>query len=235
MKNWILYCWFACSLQACETPAALLVNKEFENNCRSSSIDMHHLSSGKIELLGYRQLTDSVFATLQTDSFINMGLLFPGQTVRKETYSHTFLFGKETQQCFVYYSATVQSLLTKPPIIKPSGNVPAQQESNKLTGVQLGGTIQYPGSNTAFSFAYANYTGWLQVNNDSFKLTPVYDKNSKALQTLTGVQLLKQDTLFALVHSFTGLSKKKAFMYNKATAAEQLLIAAYIAVIARYL
>lgn len=222
-------------LQACSTPQEVLINSEFEINSRSSSIDMHSLSSGKITLLGYRQLTDSVFAASQTDSFINLGLLFPLQRVRKEKYSHHFLFGTDTQQCAVYYNGLVQSLKTAPPIIKPSGSVPVQQETNKIADVQLNGYIQFAGSSNLFQFSYRNHEGLLLLYADSFKLKPVYQAAGKQMQTLVGVQLLKNNIVYAAVHSLTGLGKKKAFVYSKATPEEQLLTAAYLAVLARYL
>jgi hypothetical protein len=45
----------------------------------------------------------------------------------------------------------------------------------------------------------------------------------------------KRGTVYGVVHSFTGLFKKKIYLYTKASTAEQLLTAAYFAVIVRYL
>lgn len=237
MKRGLIYCMIAWALRACETPQEIFVTKDFEAHNRSSTIDMHSLGSGKIELLGYRQLTDSVFAFSQADSLVNFGLLFPREIMRKSVYSHIFILGNETGKCRVQYEGFVQSLKTEPAMIQPgkSASLPQQQETFRTTAVMLKGVIEYPDSNTRYPFFYNKSEGWLVLHADSFKLKPVYQAEGKIVQTLIGVQLLKNDTVYAAVHSFTGLSKKKVFLYSKATAAEQLLVAAYIAVIARYL
>ncbi len=234
MKRWLLYGFTACALHACETPAGIFITKEFEANNRSSTIDMHSLGSGKIELLGYRQFTDSVFASSETDSVVNFGLFFPRQIIRKSVYSHVFILGTETATCLVRYDGIVESFKTEPAMFQPGKSQSLQQqETFRTTNALLRGTITY--SNALCPFFYKDHEGWLVLHADSFKLKPIYQAEGKILQTLIGVQLLKNDTVYAAVHSLTGLSKKKAFLYSRATADEQLVMAAYIAVIARYL
>jgi len=96
--------------------------------------------------------------------------------------------------------------------------------------------MECPGIESEVRFIFNSPdTGYLVAGKDSFALKPVYQGNWKPMQTFIGVQLIKGEATFAVLYTFTGLARKKIFLYTLASEREQLLCAAYMGVIARYL
>jgi hypothetical protein len=223
-------------LQGCGTPRKIFVNEEFESNNRSSSIDLRFLKDDKTRLLGYRILRDSVISASSSVKEVNMGIIIPQTKVTEVNMENESAFGNDSLQCLIRYHVFYKFVETKPSVLLSRSLSKAEREPKQsITDVKITGFLQYSGFESKIVFTYTDHTGFVLPGSDSLKLIPIYQGNWKPMQTLIGVQLVKGDIVYGVVHSFTGISRKKAYLYTKATPAEQLLIAANFAVIARYL
>ena len=241
MKGGILYC-LCISLvfiAACSSPKELFTTKEIEENNRFSEIDQHFLKDNLVHFLDYRAYKDSFINAAQRDSTANIGLIADRLTFTMYNNENEMYFGNDRDKCIIHYTSFSKYQKTEPAMIdlfsKKKSNGPERQTETRLIEARAKGTIQYPAFEKGITFYFDNHTGYLLINRDSFVLKPIYRGKSGPFQTVIGVQLVKENIVYGVVHSFTGLLKKKIFLYTKATADEQLLTAAYFAVIARYL
>jgi hypothetical protein len=190
-----------------------------------------------VHFLGYRAYKDSFIISAQRDSTANFGLITGRVTFTMYNNENEMYFGNDSVKCIIHYTSFSKYQKTEPAMIdlvsKKKSNLPQQQPETRHIEAWAKGTIQYPAFKNATTFYYHNHSGYLLINQDSCLLKPIYQ--GKLMQTLIAVQLVKGDLVYGVVHSFTGLFKKRVFLYTKATADEQLLIAAYFAVIAKYL
>ena len=236
MKKWIIYGVIAWLSQSCSTPKEIFVNDEFEANNRSSAVELRFLKDNKAHLLGYRIFRDTVIKSSQDARVSNMGILFPRNTVTEVNRESESVFGSDSLKCTIHYHVFYKLVETKPSALHSRSLSKAEQEPKEsITEVDINGYLYYPGIDGKIPFAYKNHVGFLLTGSDSLRLTPVYQGHGKLAQTLIGVQLLKGDAVYGVVNSFTGIGRKKAYLYTKATSAEQMIIAAYFAVVASYL
>jgi hypothetical protein len=237
MKWRNVYYTVICLLLGCSTPKEIFVTDEFRDNNRSSSIEFRFFKDYLPRLLGYQVYKDSSIAYSSKDSANRIGLITRGSSLTLINGENEMQFGNDSIQCSIRYNFFLEYETTRPPVFNLFSKNPGyddQQTKQSLGTVNVTGTIQYPGFATAIPFTYTNHSGQLLIEKDSFKLAPVY-QGPKLMKTFIGVKLLKGDTVYGTVNSFTGMMKKKAFVYTKATAMEQLLIAAYFVIISRYL
>lgn len=54
------------------------------------------------------------------------------------------------------------------------------------------------------------------------------------MRTRIGVQLMKEDMIYGVLNTFTGVFPHKVYIYAKAGTRDQFLVAAYLAVVAWY-
>ena len=240
MKAMLLYCCCTCLLFThCSTPHEIFATEEFENNNRSSDIRHHFDKEFRVQFLGYQSYRDSVITAASGDSALNWGIISNKVSVTKIKMEKQMLFGNDTVKCHIHYLSHSEFTTTSPPLIDifnlGKTYTPPPDSKTELSHAQAAGTIQYPGIDSPFIFAYENFTGYLVAGKDSFKLSPVAQGKWKPMQTIIGMQLAKGDTVYGAIHTFTGLARKKVFLYTKATALEQFLTAAYFAVIASIL
>ena len=222
--------------QSCSTPKEIFVNEEFEANNRSSVVELRFLKDNKTHLLGYRIIGDTVISSSQDVRVLNAGILSPHNKVTEVNREGEAVFGSDSLECVIHYHVFYKSVETKPSALLSRSLSKAEREPKEsITEVDIKGYLQYPGIGSKIPFTFKNHGGFLLTGTDSLILTPVYQGHGILSQTLIGVQLLKGDTVYGVVHSLTGISRKKAYLYTKATPAEQMMIAAYFAVIASYL
>lgn len=233
----LLYC-FGISLlfiTACDTPKEIFITKDFEKNNRSAEIKTHYFKDALVNFLEFRAYKDSCIQCSQTDSNTNFGLIAARVTFRMYNNKKEMYFGNDSVKCVIQYSSFSKYQITEAPAIdlfsKRKIYDPKPEPRNEKTDSRAEGTIQIPDIKNTFPFFFHNYSGYLLINKDSFKLSPIMQGKWKPMQTLIGVQLIKGDTVYGAIHSFTGLFRKKVFLYTKATEEEQLIIAAYFAVI----
>jgi len=240
MKQWFTYGIGSCMvlLFACSTPKEIFVTKEFEENNRSSSIEMRYFKDNKIHFLDYRAYLDTVITERRNDSLLNFGLIFRRHSTTQYDREYELLFGNDSIQCNIHYTCRLKYNIEEPPVFNLFSKDPYYQDQEKQQNLALAeatGTIQYPGFKSTMLFTYKNHSGVLLMGTDSFELKPIYQGGWKPMQTLIGVQLVKGNTVYGVIHSFTGLFHKKVYLYTKASTAEQMITAAYFAVIVRFL
>lgn len=238
MKNLLLYCLCTSMLLtiSCSTPKEIFVTQEFEANNRSSEIRHVFVKEYLVQFLGYQSFRDSCITCSRVDSVLNMGIIFDKTTIEKYNDQRFMSFGNDSLTCVIRYHSATEFTTTDPSIIdlfpKRKRYDPPRESKTTQTGAKAEGIILYPGIDSGVSFFYQNHNGFLIAGKDSFILKPVYQGKSKLLATIIGVQLLKGDTAYGVIHSFTGLFRKKVFLYTRASEKEQFIVAAYFAVIA---
>lgn len=240
MKKYLTYGISGCLvlLFACSTPKEIFVTEEFRENNRSSSIEMRYFKDNKIRFLDYRAYRDTAIAFSRKDSLLNVGFIFRRYTITQYYTENELLFGNDSIQCNIHYTSRVTYDISEPPVFDIFSKNPYyqdQEKQQKLTAAKAKGTIEYPGFKTTVPFTYEDYAGWLLLGSDSFELKPIYQGNWKPLQTLIGVQLAKDNTVYGVIHSFRGLLHKKVYLYTKASTSEQMITAAYFALIVKFL
>jgi hypothetical protein len=240
MKAMLLYC-LCCNLllcMACSTPKEIFITEEFRNNNRSSEIYTHYFKEVLLNFLEYRAYHDTVLYSSQADSTVNFGLISNRVSYRLYHAENKVLFGTDSQQCVIQYTSSLKYRTSEPAMINLFGKKDPysseQQTQTSLSYASIAGTIQSPACNTPIPFLLDNYRGYLLLDSDSLILKPIM-QGKKLMATLVGVQLVKGDTVYAAIHSFTGLFRKKIFLYTKIPASQTLLVAAYCGIISRYL
>jgi hypothetical protein len=223
---------------ACNSPKELFESKEFKENNRSSEIIIKNEPGKLMQFLDYTVYKDTGIRSGRKDSLANLGIITDRSSFTQINSESEMHFGNDSVKCIINYYSFTNSQNTVPAIKDLNAEklyIPEKQPETKLINARLSGTIQYPGFKNMIPFYYNNHSGYILINRDSFVLKPIYQGKWIPLQTLVGVQLVKENMVYGLVYFFTGLLRKQVFLYTKASTAEQMLIAAYFAVIIRYL
>ncbi len=227
---------------SCSNTKQLFSSAEFEAHHVSSPVDQRFLKDGLVRFLDFSAFRDTVLHYEQKDSIVLHGGLFPGTTYRKYSSTHEMEFGKDHDKCMVHYTLYLDYELTGRSLAYEVVDIASKKQvveknyrEDRLVSAKVIGEISYHAYKKAIPFIYENYGGQIQSDSISFILKPVNQDNHKTLQTTIAVQLEKAGIVHGIIHHFTGLSKKKIFLYTKSGVAEQMLVAAYFAVIAVYL
>lgn len=223
---------------------------EFTDNNRSSKIDTRWLKDELIRFLDYRTYKDTVISSYQEDSNFNPIRIFQPETSIKEVhYQNEMQFGYDSGKCTIHYQYFLKyyhfgGTLTHIPDQSPKkSNKATRQQKDQFVSVLATGTIQYPPYKNLISFAFEedkrsleNTNGQLVISSDTLLIKPIIEAKSHSLKKLAGMQLDKGAIVYgALQRSPNKIFwRNKVFLYTKATAAEQMLIAAYFVVVARY-
>lgn len=223
-------CWWL----ACDTPKQVYVTPEFEANNRSSGIIPYNNTGYLPELLGYQTFKDSVWVSAKKVTNTPYSFIFRKYNISELTTETLMEFGDTSGRCTIRYGTWEMTRSPNPGAIDILLNKNASQNMHDEKYVALGGTMKYPGFSDSVYFGLSQRNGFLVIGKDSFSLTPLFKGRWKEMQTYIGVKLLKGETVYGVLYTLTGLLRHRAFVYTRATDIEQLLIAAYFAVIRWY-
>lgn len=227
---------------SCSNTKQLFSSAEFEAHHVSSPVDQRFLKDGLVRFLDFRVFRDTVIRYVQKDSIVQQGGTLPGTTISTYLSDHEMKFGNDKDQCMLHYTLYLEYEHAGRSLAYEVINIGSQKQviekkyqEERLISAKIIGRISYHAFKMTIPFIYENYGGQIQSEPVSFILNPVKQVNNKALQSIIGVELEKAGIVYGVIHTYTGLSKKKLFLYTKTNASEQMLVAAYFAVIAGYL
>ena len=210
------------------------MTQEFKNNNRFSKFDARDFKPGLIRFLDYHVFKEVSLVSNHSDSIIRSGILLPGRSIEEDQLTREVCFGKEGDTCLIHYdlkdkyhhegrSATVSVINA---FSKKSNKIPQSVTYTNL-GNEITGFIKYPALAGEASFSMKNfhaveYTyGQLLINQDTFLLRPAKGNS---------LQLSKGDVTFAIIQQTI---MDKIYIYTRASATEQMLIAAFFVVLER--
>jgi len=219
-------------------PKDFPMTQEFKDNNHSSKFDYPGLRLNLIRFLDYSVFKYDKNEYTQTESTIRAGIILSGRSLRSDITEVKVLFGKIADTCSIDCLRTIQydhygrsATMSVINLFSKNSNKMPQETSDKVLNDGVRGTIEYAATSTAFAFENLRpgkrLAGWLIINADSFLLKPVVVGNS-----FLGMQLLKGDMMYAAIaRPFN--EGDRMYMYSKTSATEQMLIAAYFAIIKR--
>lgn len=216
-----------CSLLlSCSEIKDLALPKGVDKNFRSGEIKYpYFFNPGRVEVMEYRVIKDSVISSNRYDTTVTFGLILPRSSIVLMVSENKMIFGTDSLQCIIRYTTTgfqsessEHSILTDI-IVKPDVNDPNYDPSRKtITPYKrsMAGTIQTQPLKEEVQFLFdhekadknfdsANIRGYLRMGNDSFYIRPLYKevklrgKNVKPMQMLQGYSLMKGDSLVAFL------------------------------------
>ncbi len=242
-KLCLLYILPACLLfvWGC-SPKDIIMTEEFRNNNRSSKFNFPGLNMELLQFLDYRVYSSRTLNISYNDSTINGGILFGADKIERPTSEKEFLFGVGSDTCTVhYYHSEIIRHHGRSAVIsvvnlfsKKANKSPQETSDTHLADTTRGTIYSRDFDNSSFSFENIKFqlmaTGELVIDNKTFLLKPIISKNNN----FQGLKLVKNDTMYAAISKpfFNG---DKIFLYTRATTKQQLVIAAYFAVIERNL
>lgn len=236
----LLYCLFSCLffLQACTGSKGLTLPAELSANNRSSAITGGAQYLPNIWLLDYRGYKDSVISNRQVDKYSNLGLIFPYTRFTKNVLTGELLFGNDSIKCVVHYTYYIethtsngQSVLGA--VLEKGKHDYSKDVENVYRYASGKGTITIPGFADSARYSFGRDSGnTLIINKDSFVLKYVKERESGSIYIIDGFHLLKGELVYAVIQNYSRarLTKPRIYLYSKATAQEQLFIAAYFAI-----
>lgn len=224
------YVWLAaCSLLiSCATSMKTLVlPKGADKDFRSGEIKYPLLNTGRVAVLEYRVISDSVNKSARYDTTVTFGVIIPRTSLVIREAESKMVFGTDSLQCMVRYKMTSfqsesqsHSILSDI-IVKPDKNDPNYDRNRDniiITPYKrvLSGSMQLPQSDAELQFWFehekakkdfdsAAIKGYVKYGNDSFFIKPLYKedlsrgKNAKPMQLLQGYCLMKGDSLVAFL------------------------------------
>ena len=210
------------------------MTQEFKGNNRSSKFDARDFKPELIRFLDYHVYKETVLTTDRNDSVIRPGILLTGRAIEETRMTREVVFGKEADTCVIHYDSKTKydhtgrsaavSLIN---LFSKKKNKNPQHDTYVNLGQAIAGFIKYPAFEGDAKFSLKNFreirnaSGQLIINNDTFFLNP---------QKGNSLQLSKGDVTYAIIQQTI---MDKIYIYTKATAIEQMLIAAYFVVIER--
>lgn len=221
-------------LCSCGTPKEVFVTPDFESNNRTTEIIPYYKSNYLPKLLGYETFSDSVRILARKDSTTPFTFIFSDTSIMEMKMETIMEFGDSAGKCTIHYGTYSKTLSANPGALDILINKNVKDEVRLETYVYISGTIEYPEMKTPARFGFSSDSRYLVIGTDSFSLQPLYQGKWKAMRTYIGVQLLKGETVYGVICTLTGVFRHNAFLYTRASQTEQLLIAAYFAVIARF-
>ena len=228
---WLVIGW-SCSSQN------FPMTQEFKDNNRSDRFN--NMDGPTIHFLDYRIANYDYSAGERIDSVIREGIILAGRSIRTGITDIKFNLSSPADTCRVkcqyirkyeYYgrsaAVSILNLFSK--------NKQPQETFEIILEDQASGTISLPGNNPA-RFSFNDITkenkvkGWLLIDADSFRLAPAFRirKNYDNDSAFAGFHLLKGDIIYGAMGAPGGVVGK-IYIYTKATAKQQMLIAAFLA------
>ncbi|HNU88321.1 MAG TPA: hypothetical protein PKJ94_08525 [Ferruginibacter sp.] len=225
-------------LQACAGSKGLTLPAELSANNRSSDIIGSAQYLPNVRLLDYRGYKDSVISNREVDKFANLGLIFPHTRTTKNILTGELLFGNDSLKCVIHYTYYIETHISNGQsvlgAVLEKGNHDYSKDVENVYRYATGkGTITIPGfADSASYFFGRDSSNTLIINKDSFAVKYVKERESGSIYIIDGFQLLKGEIVYAVMqnHSSAKLTKPRIYLYSKATALEQMVIAAYLAI-----
>jgi len=239
-RTCLLYYLFSCLLflQACTGSKGLTLPAELSANNRSSDITGSARYLPNIRLLDYRGYKDSVISNQEVDKYANLGLVFPYTRITKNVLTGELLFGNDSLKCLVHYTYNIETHISNGQsvlgAVLEKGNHDYSKDVENVYRYASGrGTITIPGFADSAWYSFGrDSSNTLITNKDSFAFKYVKERESGSIYVIDGFQLLKGEVVYAVMQNYSTakLTKPRIYLYSKATAREQLVIAAYFAI-----
>lgn len=221
---------------ACTTTEQTFVTSEFEDNHLSGQIRIPVFKTDyQPAFLGYQTYTDTILQVNRTTCYSPHSILYPDTTYTVADKEVLMEFGNDNLRAVIRYHSDetcmtytghgfVMNLLAKD----------RSEDTYNILIARLQGIISSPAWNDTAVFTFFEGEGCLVAGKDSFLLQVQYDKPGKLMRTRIGVQLMKEDMIYGVLNTFTGVFPHKVYIYAKAGTRDQFLVAAYLAVVAWY-
>ena len=236
----VLFVFLTCCYNIKEVPLPPGVKE----NYRSDEVKSHLFKRPRLIFFGYQVYYDSMLTSHSTDSTITFGIIFPWSSVSTQQFRRVMVFGNDSSKCTVDYSYfeqienTAHSSLLFSLFSKNANSNNSTPDASFIYSLKRG-IINCPLSKNEISFEYLDHKdaqktrGYLLIGKDSFLIKPVIGKDYLSMKIVTGIQLMKADTLYAVLqkHPDKIHARDKIYLYTKTSEAEQFIISAYFAVI----
>jgi hypothetical protein len=244
-----------CLLLSC-SGLKLILPAGLDNNFRSGKVKKSQFGH-RLQVLEYRAFSDSLIKSMHRDSTLTSGIILPYSAIIAYASEKKMLFGTDSFKCSIYYTIFCifkeegKSSLLLNIFFPPAPGSDSYGKTKTPYWRTLNGTIQLPLLKNEVQFCFehksgeeyfdsAHIKGYINSGSDSFlirplfKEMPVHGKKVKPMQVLQGYCLMKGDTLYAfLQHAPIVKSVDKLFLNLKVSTEEQMLIAAYFALVSR--
>jgi hypothetical protein len=248
MKKWFLYSVFAglffiasCSPNYYKFPQS----NELAQNSRSSLIDSLSSKDSLPRFFDYRVFEEITLDRSQTDNYKPKGIYDPPRYWITINLEKEMVFGNDSVKCRSKFRSDLYYFFSRTNILAEVFNVleeerdkrnklPHKNEDHSSTTFEyatMSGTIQHPDHKEPVAFNFSRDSGTLMIYADTFLLRPVFASDREKTGVIIGVQLNKGTVPCAAIQKFP----RKIFFSNKTTQEEEFFIAAYFAVICRYL
>jgi hypothetical protein len=235
-------------LTACETTSKLTFPIEFDKNHRSSEIDQRLLKDGLTRVFDYRVFSDSLLGFKDYDSTMTYGLILPLSSTREGYLHKKTLFGNDSAKCTIHVQTYIREIRREKNSFVSSllsggnkdysDNGPSVDRLYDLTV----GTIEKPSFSRPSRFRLEKFdspdqarktNGYLVIGEDSLVIEPIFAEVNPPLNKLFGLRLFKNGLLYAVLQHDPNyiLGRDTLHVYTKATADEQLTIAAFFTMI----
>lgn len=224
-------------LQACAVPKGLTLPAELSANNRSSDITGSAQYLPDIRVLDYRGYKDSIISNQEVDKYSNLGLILPHTRVTKNVLTGELLFGNDSLKVVVHYTYYIETHTGKGQsvlgaVLEKGTHDYSKDVENVYRYASGKGTITIPGSTDSARYSFGrDSSNMLIINKDSFVFNYVREREKGSIYIIDGFQLLKGEVVYAVMQNYSRarLTKPRIYLYSKATALEQLVIAAYFA------
>lgn len=251
MKKLTLNIFLACLvfLLACSSVKEIPMTAEFSTNNRFSEINKHTLGDYLISFLDYRAYENKVINIFSADSTINAGILAPEHWIRMDKMNAAMLFGTDSLKSRIAYNLVTltnyqkhRSVLSDIILKDPKSSTYDETDMYRIY-TNVSGTIINSLCEDSVRFSFESpqdpelTKGKLQIGKDCFLIRPFIRSNPAAPVVLTGIELVKDSVVYAAMQRFPDniYKRNKIFLYNKVTALEESVIAAYFAILGTYL
>ena len=234
----------SCFLLMASCKTTYYIPDEWKIGFRNSAVDKRLLKNQLINFLDYNAYEKGVISSYEFDSSLTWGIIAPASNYTFITSDNTMLFGNTVDTCNIgytyflkYYCSKSRSLLLD--ILEKDSYNKENQTTQTLELFKTTGFIRYHGLNEDATFDFEENVktkgpikGQLIFSKDTLTISSV-DKNDLYLFNATkGIRLRKNNIDYALLLKGSLSYKNSILISNNASSDEQLIIAAYLAVVA---
>lgn len=246
MKQGRLYMILLCHLLIVSCTTIKELPKEWKADYRYSSIDRRLFKDRLIRFLDYSAYKNTVISSSEADSTVTYGIIFPQSFYKINNVEQEMQFGNASDTCSIHYNYLVKYLYSSNrsllmDVLEKESYKKERQTTQKLEYFSCHGAITYRGKNGEIPFMFeetiepnSKLSGQVIIDNDSLIIYPVSKDILHTFKATQGVQLKKDNTVYALLLKTNDISKNRIALIKRASLEEQLIVAAYFAVISWY-